>query len=190
VPALKGSQNAKGNRGGRGGPEKYKEEYADQAFKYCLLGADDAKLAMMFEVSEKTISTWKKKYEKFATALKDGKDRADAEVANSLYRRAVGFENNEVELKVVSMGAQMGSEVQQIPVVKYYAPDPKAAQYWLNNRRRKTRVVDNKEDEQSTWSERHEIDHTTLGKAMPAPQVYLPADMSEEEVLKDMPQSS
>ncbi len=71
---------------------KFKTEYIEQAYKLCLLGATDVQLAECFEVSVSTINTWKKRFEGFADALKRGKKFADADVAESLYRRACGSE--------------------------------------------------------------------------------------------------
>lgn len=51
------------NKGGR--PTKYKPEYAEQARKYCLLGATDAELAESFDVAEATINNWKLAHPKF-----------------------------------------------------------------------------------------------------------------------------
>ncbi len=116
-------------------PTKYKEEYAEQAYKLCLLGATDKDLAEFFEVDEATINRWKEK-EIFCESIKRGKDIADANVADRLYQRAMGYEHNDVELKVVSLGAKMGSKVQEIPVRKYYPPETIAAIFWLKNRQK------------------------------------------------------
>src|SRR5215831_15756104 len=43
-----------------------------------------------FDVSESTIDNWKAAHPEFLAALKTGRELADAEVANSLYRRAIG----------------------------------------------------------------------------------------------------
>ena len=71
-----------------GQPTKYKKEFAEQAYKYCLLGADDKKLAFLFEVSEATINNWKKAHKEFFESIKKGKEIADAEIASSLFHRA------------------------------------------------------------------------------------------------------
>ncbi len=68
----------------RGRPTRYKAEYTEQAFKLCLLGATDANLADFFEVSEKTINTWKDAHPEFLQSLKAGKDEADANVGERL----------------------------------------------------------------------------------------------------------
>ena len=87
MAAAKGNKYAKGNKGG-GRTSDYQEEYLEQAYKFCLLGATDAQLAEFFNVSETTINNWKDKHEEFSLALKRGKMIADAEIANSLYQRA------------------------------------------------------------------------------------------------------
>jgi hypothetical protein len=121
---------------GAGRPSKYKTEYAEQAYKLCLLGATDKEMADFFEVNEDTIHEWKKTYPEFSESIKRGKGIADANVADRLYQRASGYEHDDVELKVVSLGQGMGSEVQEIPIRKYYPPDTTAAIFWLKNRQR------------------------------------------------------
>ena len=73
-----------------GRPSSYRPEYATVVEKLCLLGARDADLARVFDVSESTIDNWKAAHPEFLAALKAGRELADAEVANSLYRRAIG----------------------------------------------------------------------------------------------------
>ena len=97
-----------------GRPGRYKPEYDDQARKLCLLGFTDVKLAEYFEVSETTISNWKIEYPSFLEALKAGKEKADANVAEGLYKRAAGYTHED----------------------KYFPPDPGAATRWLKNRQR------------------------------------------------------
>ena len=70
----------------------YQDDYPEQARRLCLLGATDRELARCFEVSEGTINRWKRKHPEFAEALKRGKAFADAEVAEALYRKALGGE--------------------------------------------------------------------------------------------------
>jgi hypothetical protein len=144
------------NPGGR--PTKYKEEYAEQAYKLCLLGATDKELANFFEVEEKTVNNWKEQFPKFLQSIKQGKEAADANVADRLYQRAMGYEHDDVELKVVSLGQNMGSEVQEVQVKKYYPPDPTSAIFWLKNRQK------------DKWRDRQEISATV--QPLPAPVDY------------------
>lgn len=82
----------------RGRPSPYKKEFNDLAYKYCLLGATDKRLAEFFEIDEATINRWKVKYPKFCEALKDGRERADAEVADSLFQKAKGYSHKDTYL--------------------------------------------------------------------------------------------
>ncbi len=131
-----------------GRPTKYKEEFCDLAYKYSLLSATDEDLARFFEVSESTLNLWKLEHPEFSEALKKGKEVADANVAKRLYNRAMGYEHDDVELKVVSRGGNLGSEVQEIPVKKHYPPDTTAAIFWLKNRQPKA------------WRDRVEVDQS------------------------------
>lgn len=118
----------------RGPKSKYQKKYAQQVEKLCKLGATDAEIANFFEVTEQTINNWKTEYPEFNEALRRGKLEADAEVADRLYQRAMGFEHDAEELKVVSMGGKEGSAVERHTVRKIYPPDTQAAIHWLKNR--------------------------------------------------------
>lgn len=114
-----------------GRPTKYKPEFAEQAAKLCALGATDAQLADFFEVSVSTINLWKVQHPEFSESIKVPKDEADLRVEQSLYRRAMGYEHDEVDIRVV------GGEVVQTPIRKYYPPDSTALIFWLKNRKPK-----------------------------------------------------
>lgn len=111
-------------------PTKYKAEFSELAYNYCLLGADDSDLARFFEVAESTINKWKLDHSQFSESIKKGKDQADAEVAARLHKRALGYEHEEVELKVI------GKDIIHVPLVKHYPPDTTAAIFWLKNRQK------------------------------------------------------
>lgn len=112
-----------------GRPSKYKPEFAKQAAKLCKLGATDAELAEFFEVAVSTIGLWKVKHKEFSDAQKMGKDESDARVERSLYLRALGYEHDEVDIRVVD------KSIVQTPIRKYYPPDTTAAIFWLKNRK-------------------------------------------------------
>ena len=71
-----------------GQPTSYKADYADQAKRLCLLGYTDKELAGFFKVCEATINNWKHEYPKFLESIKEGKEDADCEVVESLYKKA------------------------------------------------------------------------------------------------------
>ncbi|MGF7537069.1 terminase [Providencia rettgeri] len=109
-------------------PTAYKKEYAEQARKLCLLGATDVDLAEFFDVAKSTINLWKKKHPEFSDSIKKGKTVADAEVAESLYKRAIGIEYTET--KVSNDGSKKKQEVTK----KFIPPDAVSAIFWLKNR--------------------------------------------------------
>ena len=115
--------------GGR--PSSFRPEYPEQAFKLCLLGATDVELARFFEVAEATISNWKNAHPEFLEALKEGKEQADAKVAQSLYHRALGYSHSAV--KIVA-DAKTGAE-HIVPYTERFPPDTTACIFWLKNRR-------------------------------------------------------
>lgn len=167
----------------------YKKEYAHQAYKYALLNLTDAEMAKLFGVTEKTFNTWKKKQPGFLQSINEGKDIADADVAERLIERAKGFEYVEqVPTKVTEVTYENGKRAKSIDKVvvtevnRVVPPDTRAIQYWMNNRRRRRLPVAEGEQPDNSWAERHEVDHTSKGDKMPAPLVYLPQDMDRDEV--------
>lgn len=137
----KGNTNAKGNKGG-GRKSIYNKEYANIVKGLCLLGATDEEIANAFNVSETTINNWKKKYIEFSLALKEGKQIADAKVAQSLFNRALGYEHEEDKI-FNDQGVPL-----IVPTVKHYPPDTTAAIFWLKNR------------QPAKWREKQEVETT------------------------------
>ena len=115
------------------GNSKYNHDNAEQAFKYCLLGADDKKLAMLFEVTESTLNLWKKKYPAFSESIKDGRYKADAEVSHSAYHIAKGYVDTKTK-RVVD--PTTGRIIEETVETFNVAPNPTANRMWLFNRQR------------------------------------------------------
>lgn len=136
-----------------GRPSKYKSEYAEQARKLCLLGATDADMANFFDVDESTINNWKNEFPEFLESIKKGKMLADANVADRLYQRAMGYEAPDVDIRVVD------GEIVETPMIKHYPPDTPAAIFWLKNRQK------------DKWRDKMETDVTSKGEAVVMPSV-------------------
>lgn len=117
---------------GQGRPTKYKPEYDQLATNYCLLGATNEDLAKYFEVSHQTINTWFTEHPSFLDAIKKGREEADANVAKSLYQRALGYSHKS---KKIFADAKTGSVV-EVDCVEQYPPEVAAAIFWLKNRQR------------------------------------------------------
>ena len=116
-----------------GRPPKYKPEFAEKAYKFCLLGMNNTQLAEVFDVHLDTIYTWIKTIPEFSERLSEGREGADSEIAKSLYHRAKGYSHPDVDIRTLSIGGGM-SEIVQTPTVKHYPPDTAAASLWLRNR--------------------------------------------------------
>jgi len=107
-----------------GRPTRYKTEYAEQARKLCLFGYTDQELADFFEVSKSTINKWKHDHKQFSDSIKSGKENADIQVVDSLYRKANGYRYQE----------EANSKEGPVMLEKYAHPDTTAAIFWLKNR--------------------------------------------------------
>jgi hypothetical protein len=123
-------------------PTKYKPEFASQAAKLCSLGATDAQLADFFQVAVSTVQLWKVEHKEFSDSIKVPKAEADERVEQSLYRRAMGFEHDETDIRVV------GGELVLTPIRKVYPPDTTAAIFWLKNRK------------PAEWRDKQEMEHS------------------------------
>lgn len=100
-------------RSNRGRPSKFSLEMLATTRDAARLGATECQLAAMLGIAVSTLSEWKASNAEFSDALKEGKAIADAEVAGSLFRRAVGFTG---------------------PDGVYQAPNVTAQIFWLKNR--------------------------------------------------------
>ena len=125
-----------------GAPLLYKTEYNEQVYKLCLLGATDIELGDFFNVDKATINRWKNEFPEFCDSIKKGKEYADANVANKLYNRALGYEHKEDKI-FNDQGVPL-----IVPTVKHYPPDTTAAIFWLKNR------------QPAKWREKQEVETT------------------------------
>ena len=128
---------------GPGRDSLYDPSMNDTARKLALLGLTDKEMAEFFGVTERTLNNWKKEHPAFFQSLNEGKTIADANVADSLYRRAVGevvftekrVKNDDGFFEIIRLS-------QQVPA------DPGAAKLWLTNRRPKD------------WRDKQEVEHS------------------------------
>ena len=139
-----------------GRPSSYVERFANEAYKLCLLGATDAELADFFQVDEATVHRWKIERPEFYESITRGKQIADANVADRLYQRALGYSHEAVKI-FMPQGAERPVYA---PYTEHYPPDTPAASLWLRNR------------QPAKWRDRQEHQHTGAdGKALlPAAQ--------------------
>ena len=135
--------SSKPSRAKRPGPcSSYQAEYAEQARKLCLLlGADDQELARFFDVPPATLQEWLAAVPEFAAAVRAGRTLADADVADRLWRRAVGYSHDAVRIF-----SHQGKAL-EVAYTEHYPPDTTACLFWLKSR------------QPERWREKIEHDH-------------------------------
>ena len=120
----------------------YQAEFVEQARKLCLLlGADDQELARFFEVPPATLQEWLTSVPEFAAAVRSGRTLADADVADRLWRRALGYSHDAVRIF-----SHQGRAL-EVAYTEHYPPDTAACLFWLKSR------------QPDRWRERIEDDH-------------------------------
>jgi hypothetical protein len=135
-----------------GRPSLYMTKHADQAYKLCLLGATDAEMADIFEVSESTLNLWKQQHPEFSESITRGKAVADSNVAEKLYQRACGYSHPAVKIFM----PQGAAKPVYAEYTENYPPDTQAASLWLRNRQPKK------------WRDKQDIENkTTISVADP-----------------------
>lgn len=119
---------------GRGRPRIYEGGYnasfAELGRRLALLGLTDEEMASVMGVSDAKLNAWKNEHPEFLDSLNEGKAYADAHVADRLLQRAMGYEHDEVDIRVVD------KEIVQTKIRKFYPPDTAACIFWLKNRQR------------------------------------------------------
>ena len=113
----------------QGRPTDYKPEFDAEAQQMALEGATDQEMADYFGVDVRSLNRWKNTQPSFRQSIKAGKDVTDDRVERSLYERALGYERDEVDIKVIA------GEIVKTPIRKFYPPDTTAAIFWLKNRK-------------------------------------------------------
>lgn len=143
-----------------GRPSKFPTLDKIQFKKLVLAGWDDAQVSDFFGIAVSTLTRWKKKNEEFCLSLKDWKREADLEVEKSLYKRAIGFEYDEVTYEKINTGGlAVGiskGEIKNIKhtptyktkvITKLVVPDVTAEIFWLKNR------------QPDKWRDKTEVSH-------------------------------
>jgi transposase-like protein len=158
------------------GSEGFQPEFCEIAYKFCLLGATNERLAEMFGVSVRTVYNWQEKYPEFLEALRSGREVADATVAKSLYHRANGYSHMDTKAQLVT-DKDGNNSWETLDIVKHYPPDTKAAIHWLSLR------------QGEKWREKQDVSHTVGGtiihvvSAVPNPKP-LPEGFAKPKLIK------
>jgi len=120
----------------RGRPRvEYSEKYHPAwARSLSRRGLTREEIAREMGISRALLNKWEKMDETFCDALKETKSEADSTVEASLFRRALGYEVEEV--RVVGKPEAGGTKTLRVEKVKKQVlPDVTAQIFWLKNRR-------------------------------------------------------
>jgi phage terminase len=107
-------------------------------------GLTDEQIFKNLGISKDTFYKYKDKYTDFSDALKKGKEVADIEVENALFKRAIGYKYKEVIKEVKEIDGKKSTYVKE--VIKEMPGDVAAQIFWLKNRK------------SSKWKDKQDID--------------------------------
>lgn len=107
-------------------------------------GLTDEQIFKNLGISRDTFYKYKEKYTDFSDALKKGKEVADIEIENALFKRAIGYRYKE---KIKEVKEIDGKKTVFIKEVEKEMPGDVGAQiFWLKNRK------------SSKWKDKQDID--------------------------------
>src|SRR5690625_2008857 len=140
------------SKGGRRG--KYHEWLTEEGLTklggWARDGLTDEQIAKNIGISRSTLSEWKKKHPDILDTLKKNKEVADIQVENALFKRALGYEYEEVKTLIEEVD---GKKKKKIEKTKKHVPaDVSAGSFWVRNRKGKT------------WSNKDDIENRRLEK--------------------------
>lgn len=93
-------------------------------------GLTDEQISHNMGINKATLYRWKEKYCDICESLKRGKAVVDRQVENSLLKRALGYEYEEVKEKY-----EGGAITERVVMKKEVIPDVTAQIFWLKNRK-------------------------------------------------------
>lgn len=102
---------------------------------WARMGLTDEQIAKNMGISAVTLYEWMKKYPNISKSIKKGKAPIDFEVENALFKRAIGYEYEEVETIIEEIDGKQRKRIKKIK--KIALPETSAMIFWLKNRKPK-----------------------------------------------------
>ena len=116
---------------------KYEEWLTEESLlligAWCRDGLTKAQIAHNIGISRETLNQWEHKYSDIADALKKGREVADIIVENAMFKRAIGYEYEEIITEINKTDGKERKLVKK--VTKHVPPDVTAQIFWLKNRK-------------------------------------------------------
>lgn len=138
-----GAKSFAANRPGT--PTRYQPDQDKRVYRLALLGMNTKQIAFALGVSYMTVANWRKRHPSFNEAIAAGRIEADAEIAESLFHRAQGYE------RVAHKTVMVDGEPMELEETVHYPADVKAASLWLRNR------------QPALWQDNKQYDHNHKG---------------------------
>ena len=129
MSAIKNRTNVPVNRGAK---TAYDPTYHPKMIIWmCRTGATDEEIAREFGISVRQLYRWYRSYYELCQAKKEGKEYADCQVEDGLFRRALGYEIDEAEV----VASKDGKPSRVKKTKRHIPPDVTACIFWLKNRK-------------------------------------------------------
>ena len=131
---MKQKETVKKQRGRPNEVDKKIEDNFDLIKKYFRYGMTEIQVCDLINIGISSFTRYKEKNPELWSTLKNEKQKADVEIIGSLYKRALGFEYD--ELKQDGTQDENGKlKIKSVTKIrKYVSPDTTAIIYWLRNR--------------------------------------------------------
>ena len=100
---------------------------------WARMGLTDEQIAKNMGVNKTTLYDWIKKFPDISNSIKKGKAPIDFEVENALFKRAIGYEYEEVETTIEEIDGKQRKRIKKIK--KVALPQTSAMIFWLKNRK-------------------------------------------------------
>lgn len=140
------------------GPKSgFRQTHADKAYKMALYGLTEDEMVGIMDIPINTWRVWKRNHPELQEALDKGRTLADIEVSHAAYKKAVGFEIDDIHVSVTPSG-----KVVTTPIKKYFPPDMKAIQMWLSNRSKGRWTIMNHHKVEHSGEIRHRQEEVNL----------------------------
>jgi hypothetical protein len=159
-------------------------------YQLALLGLSEVSIAQVLDVDQSTITDWKNKFPKFKKALLNGRELASGKVADALFKKATGYDYDEVthERQAVVVtgpdGLAVIDPVTKEPVIEYRLIETKRVKKHVAiSEGAALGFLKNKNPD--LWKDKQEIDHTSKGKALgtvPVIHIINPHEADEASV--------
>ena len=109
------------------------EENLIRIESWARMGLTDEQIAKNMGVNKTTLYDWIKKFPDISNSIKKGKAPIDFEVENALFKRAIGYEYEEVETIIEEIDGKQRKRIKKIK--KVALPETSAMIFWLKNRK-------------------------------------------------------